>query len=191
MNKNNILSILFIAVIIYTGGCLLSSPSYTPVKYYSLQTSPQSLPSDTIIKIKNISTIGVNGTKMVFKTDRCRILVDEYHRWLNTPATMITTALQSSFSSTEEKLRLNAAEYTVTGTIFEFIADVDSKTTILGITYRIKSKTGILLNDAVTFTIPMAKVEPDNYATAMSKAVDKLAERISKAITAIKSKKQK
>ncbi len=178
-----------IALIIYGNGCLLSNPNYTPVKYYSLQPARQSLPTNSIIKIANITSIGTSGTKMIFKAQGCNILVDEYHRWLNPPAIMLATTLQSTFSGTNTTSHQAAVEYTVTGTIFKFIADVENKTTVLGITYKIKSTTGLLLKNAVIFTIPMVKVDPDNYALAMSQAVNQLATQINKTISTIKTKK--
>jgi len=190
--KKSILTLTasMIALIIYGSGCLLSNPNYTPVKYYSLQPTQQPLPANSTIKIGNITAIGTTGTKMIFKTQGCHILVDEYHRWLTPPATMLATTLQSTFSGTNRTSRLDAVEYTITGTIFEFIANAENKTTTLGITYKIKNATGLLFKDAVTFTIPMAKVDPDNYALAMSQAVNQLAAQINKTISTIKAKKR-
>lgn len=190
MNKNKIiLSILLLAVISYTNGCLMGKANYTTIKYYGLQNYKQILPADTIIKIANVSMIGSTGTKMTFKTGTCRILVDEYHRWINVPATMITVALQSSFSRTTETLPVDATEYSVTVTIFEFMADIEGKKAILGINYQISNKSAIQGEDSVTFSIPLKSVDPDNYAIAMSKAVKQLATCINKTIATIKANK--
>ena len=190
MNKYKIIvATILLSVIVYGNGCLMGKANYRSIKYYGLRSSHQKLSPDTIIKIGNISTIGGTGTKMAFKTGQCHILVDEYHRWLNPPATMITVALQSSFSGTVETIPKNVTEYTITATVFDFIADVEAKTVVLGINYQVKNRQGIKFSDSVMFKVTLKKVDPDSYALAMSKAVVLLAERINKAVDTIQTKK--
>jgi uncharacterized lipoprotein YmbA len=186
MNKYKIiLALNLIAMMIYGNGCFMGKANYRSIKYYSLHSSHQQLPPNTAIKIANISTIGGTGTKMAFKTEKCHVLVDEYHRWLNPPATMLTVALQSSFSKTIETTPLKTTEYTITATVFDFIANLEAKTVALGINYQIKERQGIKFSDSVTITVPLKQVDPDHYAIAMSKAVELLAQRISKAINQV------
>lgn len=185
LKSSSMLAVLFISVIFYTGGCLFPKNHYTPIKYYGLQVTRQKTPVSTMLKIGSIASVGITSPKMTFQTGQCQILIDEYHRWINVPAVMITTALQNSFSGIEEKNSFNKKKstYTLTGTIFKFIADVDNKTTTLGITYRISNAQGKFIEDSVTFNIPVKKVDAESYALAMSKAVEKLAERINRTIT--------
>jgi len=186
MNKNKIiLPVMLLVVIVYINGCLMGKTNYTSVKYYGLRSSHQQLPADTTIKIANISAIGGTGTKMAFKTRQCRVMIDEYHRWLNRPATMIKIALQSSFSGSAATITADVTEYTVTATVFEFMADVENNTAVLGVNYQIKSKRGDELEELVTFKVPLKSVDPDNYALAMSKAVNQLAAHLSKAIKSL------
>lgn len=195
--KKRLLQVFYISsisgiLIFFLTGCLdLGQKPYTEVKYYDLAN-----PTQIVLKNVQVSFIPLDSTeptkfKMVYHDANCQMLVDDYNKWIQTPALLLTRYLQSAFK--QSGIASEKCELIISGSIFMFRIDLQKNTASLGVNYVIKTcfddTEKVVFKNSTVFSRKFNKQTPGDFVRAMSKCAGDLTKAIQKDIEKIQKHK--
>jgi uncharacterized lipoprotein YmbA len=162
-------------------GCFFQSAPYKEVKYYDLSEPPKLSCDKVFIKFMLFKLTEPVKYKMVYNDKDCRVLVDDYNKWIQPPGFMLTRYLENAFSATKTS-KATKVEYLISGTIFKFRINLKSMQASLGASYKIKKeaqgKDQLLTMNSITFTAPIKVESPSGFAEAMSNCASQFAREL-------------
>jgi hypothetical protein len=131
---------------------------------------------------------------MVYHTDQSRVLIDDYNKWIQTPAFMLNRNLQFAFCQPPGSLPAPTDHiYLISGTLFTFKIDLEKSQTVLGVSYVIqqrgKEALPPLVDKSVRYVSKFEKHDGLYFARSMTRTVEQLADDIQKDIKNLESKK--
>lgn len=173
--------------VVFLSGCMLMSEPYKDVRYYDLSVPAPASPEAVRVSILPVRDEAATKYRMLFRKNNNTLVVDDYAKWTQPPGLMITRYLESFFSrsdsnsgsASEESLDLS-----ISGAIFAFEADLESKEVTLGVKYEIRRADGnkLLLSGARTFKEKVDDFSGEKLASAMSVCASRYAEFLKKEI---------
>jgi hypothetical protein len=181
-------------LLLFVNGCLwgLGQKPYTAVNYYDLATPPQIVLKKVQAKFIPLASTEPAKYKMVYRDSDCRMILDDYNKWIQPPAMLITRYLQGAFK--QNGITPKGSELIISGNIFMFRIDLQKNTASLGVNYVIKTSLDdvdkVVFQNSTVFSHKFAKQAPENFVKAMSKCADDLVITIQKNIEKIQQHKQ-
>ncbi|MDD5727126.1 MAG: hypothetical protein PHV59_01060 [Victivallales bacterium] len=174
------LFLLFSAVLLTLGaaGCLFGfgQQSYVEVKYFDLDTPPRVKLQNAQIKILPLNSTEPVKFKMVYCNADCEMIMDDYNKWVQPPALLLTRYLQGAFE--QQGISRESSELVFSGEIFRFRIDLRNSTASLGVNYAVTSQPDgtvrQLYRNSVVFTCKFKKQGPQYFAAAMSECARQL-----------------
>ena len=192
--KKKLLQVLYISAItgilmFLVSGCLgLGEKPYIAVTYYDLTSPTQIALKKVQVKFLPLDSTEPTKFKMVYHDANGRMLVDDYNKWIQTPALMLTRYLQSAFK--QSGITSDKCELIVGGSIFMFRIDLQKNTASLGVNYVIKTcfddTEKVVFKNSAVFRHKFEKQAPGNFVKAMSKCAGDLIKTIQKDIEKLK-----
>lgn len=188
--RRSVTVLLLVAVAAALNGCMLTEP-FRSVQYYDLQTPAPTIPDDCLVKVSSFKSTETSKQKMVYTEDDCRIIIDDYNKWMQSPNIAVSKYLQTAFSNNSANSKLY--EFNVSGNVFLFKIDLKNKLASLGVLYKIaKVKAGTeteLINHSCILTSTFQDDDdPADFAKAMSECAKRLADRIQADINYMKQR---
>lgn len=160
------LLLLLMPLIVCSCGILSREP-YAQPRFYDLG-QPQQLPNEGLnVMVSQFTSSGPYRTKMVYRRDDCRLETDEYNRWIQPPAIMLTRYFQTAFSlnntSSKPAIKLEAE-------LLDFDINLDQKQATLTVEYSLyrQSDNELLTKQTVTNKESLSSLNPTAFAVAMS-----------------------
>ncbi len=160
------------ALLFFLSGCFnLPSPLVPETKIYDLN-APSGENFSKPLDILAFSSDAPAKYKMLYRGSKNELIVDEYHKWTQPPAAMVTRIFRAAFNGptptgcvTRWKLR---------GNILTFEVNRNTGKAILTIRYILSSGAdgNILLTKTLTTAVPVKEFNAETYSSAMSNAVD-------------------
>jgi uncharacterized lipoprotein YmbA len=187
-------SLVALATFGLTGCSLIGENKFKQVNYYDLGTPVnRSLPNVTV-QFTNFRALEAAKYKMVYHTDQSRVLIDDYNKWIQTPAFMLNRNLQFAFCQPPGSLPAPTDHiYLISGTLFTFKIDLEKSQTVLGVSYVIqqrgKEAMPPLVDKSVRYVSKFEKHDGLYFARSMTRTVEQLADDIQKDIKNLESKK--
>ncbi len=181
MKKINygIAALLFVAIVPLSG-CMFYEPFKT-VQYFDLQTPSPIITDDSLVKVEVFSSTETGKYKMVYTEDDCRVVIDDYNKWLQPPGVTLSRYIQTAFSNNSTQPK--TFEFNVSGNVFLYKIDLKNKLASLGVLYKIAMVKGggetELINHSCILTSSFQNNDdPADFAKAMSDCAKLLACRI-------------
>jgi len=116
-------------------GCLSEQP-FIETKYYDLGISNNKIDiGNVFVDIGNFKTLGISTTKMKYRKEKNKILVDNYNKWILFPKDIIKRDLQLAFTGISSA-KSNFRVY-ISGEVLLFESSENKST--LAIKYNIKN----------------------------------------------------
>jgi uncharacterized lipoprotein YmbA len=166
-------------------GCFFQSAPYQEVKYYDLNEPPKLSCSKVFVKFMLFKLTEPVKYKMVYNDKDCRVLVDDYNKWIQPPGFMLTRYLENAFSNLKTS-EASKVEYLISGTIFKFRINLKTMQASLGASYKIKKqaegKDQLLTMNSITFAAPIKVESPSGFAEAMSNCAAQFASELANQI---------
>ncbi|HCE42438.1 MAG TPA: hypothetical protein DET40_02690 [Lentisphaeria bacterium] len=168
-------AMLSIAVL-FLAGCFFTKETFVPVKYYDIGNPDPSKFSKISLKAGAFTVTGPYKQEMVYRSEKNELIKEPYSRWAIAPDVMLRRYLKMAFADGKGKV-----EYTVTGNILAFEADLARKEAVLTVEYRITPSlpaNSAYVEKTSTFRKKMDESEAEAFAGAMAGAVSDFAESI-------------
>ena len=182
MNRKILYILLGGVSAVFMGGCgILSEPSYTVTRNYDLESPPVLNTPGYDVMILPFASETAGRYKMVTRSG-VELYQDEYNRWTQPPALLLTRYLRMALSDNENTQRKNLPVYEVSGTVLMFEADLKTYTAFLCVRYSILERRSgkVMCNGLLRYNIPMNKKDtlPVAFAHAMSEAANKFVNKL-------------
>lgn len=179
MNRKIQYCILAVCAAMLSGGCgIFSTPTYVPVRSYDLSLPAKVSVNGYRVVVQPFTSEAAAKYKMVTRSG-VEIFRDEYNRWVQTPAVMLTRYLRMALIGDGIASRKNLPVYELSGVVLTFETDQATSTSLLCVRYTITDqKTGAELRSGLLrYAVPLdkQKTTPEAFAAAMSTAAGKLA----------------
>lgn len=181
-----------LAVFALLSGCrggLLGYQPYREVGYYALRT-PTPQPCDGYdLEIVSFRMLAAGRNKMVYRDASCRVLIDDYNKWLQSPSFMVRQYLQTYFAPSDApRSAATPLQLRLRGTVVAFEIDLKAQEVALGVEYTIS------LQDNPNEQYQASRLirekydaqSPEEFAEAMSRAVARLAKDIAADVQLLK-----
>ena len=167
---------------------IFSDAEYTPVYTYDVGFPPESVVREAVpLDVEQFSSDASARYKMTFRHGS-RIYQDEYRKWAQSPASMMTKYLKMAFASDAHKEK-KPALYSLSGVLLAFEADHDRHVCRLYVEYMIRRKTSdaVVKSGVVQIETPLRNDgdRGDEFASAMSLAAAKLTESLNQIVKSI------
>ena len=182
MNRKILYIVLGGISAVFMGGCgIFSEPSYTVTRNYDLESPPVLNTPGYDVMILPFASETAGRYKMVTRSG-VELYQDEYNRWTQPPALLLTRYLRMALSDNGNTHQKVLPVYEISGTVLTFEADLKTYTAILCVRYSImERRTGkIVRNGVLRYNIPMNKKDtlPIAFAHAMSDAAKKFVNKL-------------
>lgn len=176
---------MFVSIAGILTSCVLTPNQFHEVKYHDLGNPLEINQGGPYVEFDKFTINGPYKTKMVFRAGNNELLINEYHRWAQSPESMIGRYLAIAFRSKPPGEDIK--KYSVKGEILVFEADEEKSQANLIIEYTIMEPyQGRKKSFSRTFTEDLEKVKPQQLATGMSAIAVKLAEQLKKDMLGMK-----
>lgn len=148
--------------------------------YYFKITEP--LPvhgiANTQINVLPFTTAGLYDTKMVFIKDKNIVYFDQYNRWSEQPANLLTQYFSQCFAS--DNINSHLYNFNIEGQILRFEGNLDTRTALLVLHFNIYDRnTGkVVIRKTYTETTNLKKITASAFAEAISIATERVAEQL-------------
>lgn len=172
MLKTCFLATLSALALISQTGCLFSSVPYKNVNYYDIGMPAPVSAEGIDLKVQPFSMEAPSMYKMLYRSKKCKILVDDYNKWVQSPSLMLTVFIENAFSKTRKMDTSANSCFTLDGKITIFEIDLDSSEAKLGVDYEIlrTEDKKILLQKSAVFSHKFDNVSAEFFAASMSGA---------------------
>lgn len=187
ISKNiSYLKILFLIFVLgFVTSCVLSPTPFREVKYHDLGNPEAINEQGPFVEFSRWTLNGPYKTKMVFRGANNQLIINEYHKWAQTPDALLGRYLTLAFRGRPESDSVK--RYIVKGSILAFEANQEKSQAVLMIEYSIVDPyQGKKKSFSRTLTAEMAEVRPESLAGAMSKIADNLAGQLKKDMLGMK-----
>jgi uncharacterized lipoprotein YmbA len=182
-----ILSGLIVAFI--SGGCsLFPSQPYKEVYSFDIGNPKPWGSKDFELAVKTFKNESACKGKMLYREQKCQILIDDYNLWAQPPGFMLTRYIQMAFDSTvnsRDDDRDKIQVFYIKGNILAFEIDFDDQVARLSVVYeilRFKNNKAVA-GGTRTFTAKYSEKSAEAFALAMSECAAHLVEHLNKEIT--------
>jgi hypothetical protein len=169
---------LVLSLLACTGCSILSKEPYVPTQYYDFG-QPEPFPKmDVRLDIRAFTSSGPFRNRMIYRADSCRLIIDEYNRWIQPPNIILTRYLTEIFSnSITDDTGKDGKSVLIGGDIVGFDIDLKQKTARLVVLLQIAGgpSNDSIRERCVSVTEPFTRTAPDAFAAAMTAAAGKLA----------------
>ena len=179
--KQKILSftccMLFITV--FCGGCgIFTQPSYTPVRSYDLIAPTSVVTGDYNVSVQPFTSESAAKFKMLTRAG-VELLHDEFNRWSQTPAVLLTRYCRMAFASDAPvDSKKNLPSYDLSCSVLVFEADLKTRSAQLCIQYTITNQNNdrVLQSGVLRYAVPLKKdgTFSEAFADAMSIAAKRM-----------------
>lgn len=172
-------SLIICLLSLITSGCVFTTEPYRLVKYHDLGNPDIIDTTGYSVKILPFDMSGPYKHKMIYRTDKNELSNSEYNRWVQSPEIMLTRYLKIAFGGTPADKR-KEPEFTLSGTILSFEADMTEKKAVLTVEYEIirSDSKKILQTACLSFSSDLSDTTPRTFADAMTKTSQKFAEKL-------------
>lgn len=154
-------------------GCFMGKETFIPVKYYDIGNPVTSKSTGFQVKTGAFTVIGPYRQEMIFRTEKNELLKDSYSRWALSPDVMLRRYLMLAFADSK-----GGTDYTISGSILSFEADLSTKEAVFTVEYSIgssDSKAAASVERTSTFRRKIDGTGAEAFAGAMSAAVAEFA----------------
>ncbi|MDD5697087.1 MAG: hypothetical protein PHH77_00570 [Victivallaceae bacterium] len=160
-------------------GCLFGfgQKPYVAVKYYDLATPPEIVLRNVQVTFMPFDSTEPVKYKMTYRNNNCEVVIDDYHKWIQTPCLLITRYLQGAFI--QDGITPESPQFTIFGNVFMFRIDLQNNTVSLGVNYVIKTASGNIIrtvfSNSKIFSAKLENEGPDYFVAGLSKCAARLA----------------
>ena len=179
-------------------GALCASCSFLPSEpYREVRSFDLAIPqaAGMPLRVQPFSADSACKFKLLYRAGGNEMLIDEYNKWTQPPAQLLTKHLRLAFrdeAPSAGKLP-EPAKYELSGTVLAFEADLDAKRVDLGVRYSITPISSTTPNAqsierTVIFSQPLKTNEPDAVAEAMAQAAGQLVDAVKSDCLALEAK---
>lgn len=161
---------------LFISGCFFTKEAFVPVRYYDVGNPDPSRFSKITLKTGAFTVTGPYKQEMIFRSDKNELVKEQYSRWAIAPDMMLKRYLKMAFADGRSKV-----EYTITGTILSFEADLSRKEAVLTVEYRVTPSVPAnspYVEKTSTFRKKMNEPGAEAFAQAMAGAVADFADSI-------------
>ncbi|MCF6176071.1 MAG: ABC-type transport auxiliary lipoprotein family protein [Victivallaceae bacterium] len=167
-------------------GCSIFPKPQTPqVNYFSIGVPSKQLVKKRIVKVQTVNSLIGYTTAMRFKTTAGKVEVDQFNRWISSPATQIqrylTIAMAPEMSGVAPREILTIATQLLT-----FENNLSHEFVILTLLVTVKEKNKVKYEQLFTEKINVSGANAAAYANAMSIAMNKIAVKVAAKINSLK-----
>ncbi|OGV51618.1 MAG: hypothetical protein A2017_08460 [Lentisphaerae bacterium GWF2_44_16] len=180
MLKTCFMTVLSALMLLSVAGCLLSSAPYRNVNYYDIgKPVPVSL-EGIDLKVEPFVMDAPSMCKMLYRSEKCRIFVDDYNKWIQSPSLMLSVFVENAFNENIKTDISGGLCFTLDGKITVFEIDMDSSESKLGVDYKIlrTQDKKVLLQKSSIFSHKFDKISAEVFAAAMSVAASGFVEEL-------------
>jgi len=177
------------AAAMLVSGCVFTRESFTPVRYFDIGNPDPAKFAGIHLNVGQFSVAGPYRQEMVIRTVGNELVKDSFNRWALPPDAMLSRYFRIAFAEGRGR-----TDYTLSGSILSFEADLPKKEAVLTIEYRLVPPAEDTVAAAVEKTCTFrGKIEGNGaeaFAGAMSSAVAEFANSLAgaRAGTAVKTK---
>ena len=118
-------------------GCALMSSNYIEPKEYDLSVPAEPL-TDVRFEVGTFRNLSGSDRRFLYREKAEQMLSDDYNRWLLTPDLMLERQLHKALFPRETRNNGGGQLLRLSGTIYRFEFDRESKTAILTVDYTIR-----------------------------------------------------
>jgi ABC-type uncharacterized transport system auxiliary subunit len=167
-------------------GCSIFPKPQTPqVNYFSIGVPSEQMVEKRLVKVQTVSSLIGYATTMRFKTAAGKVEVDQFNRWITSPATQIqrylTIAMAPEVSGGAPKAILTMATQLLT-----FENNLSHKSVTLTLLVTVKEKNKVKYEQLFTEKVNVSGANATAYANAMSMAMNKITVKIAAKINSLK-----
>ena len=164
-------SVLGIGVL---SACLFSQPEQSDIVYYDLM-QPKKIASVPLDVAQLVSFSG-ERQRMARRDHGTRINGSDFHKWVQTPGSLLTRYLQLAFrnEASDDPAKL-ADPVELRGEVLSF--EIDGDDAVLGVRYHLR-RGRHSFSKTVLIREKMERPDPECFPPAMSRAADRLAQFI-------------
>ena len=163
-------------------GCALMSTTYVDPVEYDLSTREDPLP-EVRFEVGTFRNLSGSDRRFLYREKSCRMIADDYNRWLLSPDLMLERQMYRILSPDGERASgRNGTFVRISGTIYRFDFDLSPRQAVLSVDYTVRIFTDRKLvgseNLAVTTREAIHDDTPDAAAEAMSRCVQHSINRV-------------
>ena len=167
-------------------GCSIFPKPQTPqVNYFSLGVPDEQMVKQRLVKVQMVDALTGYTTAMCFKTDAGKVEIDQFNRWITSPATQIqrylTVAMATQMSASGRQTAL-----IMTTKLLTFDCNLNHKTANLTLLVTVKEHDKVKYKQLFTEKVDVTGNTATAYASAMSMAMNKIAVEIATNINSLK-----
>jgi hypothetical protein len=174
-------------------GCLLSTKPYKKVTMFDLGTPASLNVANAFIQVEPFMNESPCTGRMYYRVGKNIVEADDYNRWVQDPAAMLTSYLITAFKSRKNLDPKHAQpSFIVTGKVIQFAIDFNESDVVFTVDYQVRQSVSniLLIQDSKTYRKPYSSKTPEAFAVAMSNAVEAFADNLKlDVLTLLKSKR--
>lgn len=181
-------TVFCVALLLLLTGCSIFR-SNQETTHFDLDRSPlTNSPNLGILVPQRFSSSLPSSTKMIFHFPGNEVKYDMYNNWAQTPQDLVARYFTLYFNNPEQSIPMSSTmKYTLDGCIYNFECDTNTKEAIFTMGIILRDKNDLLiLAKLYGSKVKMEKLTASDFAGAMSKAVNNVAEQIHKDVLNIK-----
>jgi len=175
-------------------GCALMSSNYIEPKEYDLSVPAEPL-TGVRFELGTFRNLSGSDRRFLYREKAERMLSDDYNRWLLMPDLMLERQLQKALFPRETRSDGGGLLLCLSGTIYRFEFDRESKTAVLTVNYTIRIFNDRRLAGSVSLSVttekPIEGDTPASAAAAMSECVADSIAAVRKFLTETNAEAQK
>jgi len=139
-----------------------------------------------VVNVETFSSECAGRFKMVFRSDKNRISVDEYNRWSMPPGAMLTKYLSARFAAVPDASDQAKPLFSLDGTVLVCELNMQKKQVSLMVHYIITEppEDTFKLSGTESYSIPVENVSAESFAEGMNKAAAQFADEVVKLLKA-------
>lgn len=175
-------TVFCLAVLVLLSGCSMFRSTQETTHFDFDKTPLVNSPNIGILVPQRFTSSLPSSTKMIFQFPGNEVKFDMYNNWTQTPQNLVARYFTLYFNNPEKPLPLaSSMKYTLNGCIYEFECDTSTKEAVfaMGIILRDKNES-LILAKIYGSKVKMEKLSASDFAGAMSKAVNNVADQIYK-----------
>lgn len=170
---------LLVLIIVAINGCgVLSKEPYRQIKYYDIGQPAKLAAGNYNIDIAMFTTTGPYRSKMIYRTEGCRLHFDEYNKWVQAPNIMLSRFLQEAFVNDMDSH--STVSYKVVGELIGFNINLDKQNVSITVEYEIYDTKldKLVLHKTLTLNKNFQENTPKQFAQAFNTVCNQLAQKI-------------